>query len=75
MVEEDVSEEEFKQYQMDGSQLDSLYCERIYPAGNEGITAISSVLEFRVMFKYSGSFFVQIEYFDEETQQNNFTDP
>ena len=32
-------------------------------------------LEFRVDFPEAGSFFIQVEYFDKDLEQRNYTDP
>lgn len=53
------------------SPVESKYLERIMPYDAE----YSISLEFRVRFSYPGSFFIQIEYFDEDIQDVNYTQP
>ncbi len=72
---EEISEQDFKRQSLSGSKLNSHYLDKVYPGGNAGGGPMSSVIEFLVNFKYSGSFFVQIEYYDELAQSNVVTEP
>lgn len=70
-------ETEWKPRQFSGSELDTEYLERVdpYNAAPEGGSSSSSLnLEYRVLFRETGSFFVQIEYFDSEIGETNYTE-
>jgi glycogen debranching enzyme len=54
-----------------GSKLENRYLLRINPSNRD----LSVNLEFRVHFPEAGSFFIQIEYFDKDLEQRNYTDP
>jgi|LauGreDrversion4_2_1035121.scaffolds.fasta_scaffold91771_1 hypothetical protein len=54
-----------------GSQLEAVYLERVEAYNSE----FSVNLEYRIIFPEAGSFFVQIEYYDMELKDRNFTDP
>jgi hypothetical protein len=54
-----------------GSKLENRYLLRINPSNRD----LSVNLEFRVHFPDAGSFFIQIEYFDKDLEQRNYTDP
>jgi len=54
-----------------GSQLEAVYLERVEAYNSE----FSLNLEYRIIFPEAGSFFVQIEYYDMELKDRNFTDP
>ena len=54
-----------------GSQLEAVYLERVEAYNSE----FSVNLEYRIIFPEAGSFFVQIEYYDMELKDRNFTEP
>jgi len=54
-----------------GSQLEAVYLEMVEAYNSE----FSVNLEYRIIFPEAGSFFVQIEYYDMELKDRNFTDP
>ncbi len=54
-----------------GSQLESVYLEKVEAHNYE----FSVNLEFRIVFPEAGSFFVQLDYYDIDLRDRNFTDP
>ena len=54
-----------------GSQLEAVYLERVEAYNTE----FSVNLEFRIVFPEAGSFFIQLDYFDTELKDRNYTLP
>jgi hypothetical protein len=54
-----------------GSKLENRYLERVKAHNKD----LSVNLEFRVHFPEAGSFFIQIEYYDLELAERNYTEP